>query len=435
MNFIPQWVIEKKRDGGTLDEAEIRFFITGFTSGAIPDYQMAALAMAIYFRGMTPEETAVLTDALMRSGDRVTFDAWPRPTADKHSTGGIGDKLSLMIAPLAASAGLAIPMISGRGLGITGGTLDKLEAVPGYNTRLSVEAFKRVVAEVGCSIIGQTGQLAPADKKLYALRDVTGSVPSIPLITASIMSKKLAEGADTLVLDIKCGKAAFMKTLDSACELAQSLFRVGRALNRKMGALITDMDQPLGRTVGNAVEVGEAVETLKGAGPADTRFLTIELTALMTVLAGVYPDLQCARRELAQRLDDGRALEVFHRMVAAHGGDERVIDDARAFPQPGAAVAVPAPQAGTVAFVDARQIGQIVLQLGGGRKTVTDVIDPAAGVDRLVQAGEAVERGQPLMRLLAKDASLAESLVPAAVAAVRIGQGRVCERRLILETL
>ena len=214
--MIPQWVIEKKRDGGTLDEAEIRAFIAGFTDGAIPDYQMAALAMAIYFRGMTSEETAILTDAMMRSGDLVTFEAWPRPTADKHSTGGIGDKLSLMIAPLAASAGLAVPMISGRGLGITGGTLDKLETIPGYNTHLSVEAFKRVVARVGCSIIGQTDRLAPADKKLYALRDVTGTVPSIPLITASIMSKKLAGGADALVLDVKCGSGAFMKNLEEA---------------------------------------------------------------------------------------------------------------------------------------------------------------------------------------------------------------------------
>ena len=433
--MIPQWVIEKKRDGGTLDEAEIRAFIAGFTDGSIPDYQMAALAMAIYFRGMTPEETALLTDAMMRSGDLVTFDAWPCPTADKHSTGGIGDKLSLMIAPLAASAGLAVPMISGRGLGITGGTLDKLESIPGYDTRLSIETFKRVIAEVGCSIIGQTDRLAPADKKLYALRDVTGTVPSIPLITASIMSKKLAEGAETLVFDVKCGKAAFMQTLETARALAQSLLRVGRALGRKTGALITDMDQPLGRTAGNAVEVIEAIETLKGGGPADTRQLTIELTARMTVLGGVHADLETARYDLAQRLDDGRALEVFRRMVAAHGGDARVIDDARLFPQPGVTVPVPAPASGTVSFVDAQQLGRIVLQLGGGRKTTADVIDPAAGIDRLVQAGEAVEAGQPLMRLLAIDSALAQPLVAAAAAAVSITREPVPERRLILEQI
>jgi pyrimidine-nucleoside phosphorylase len=431
--MIPQWVIEKKRDGGALEEAEIRAFIEGFTAGTIPDYQMSALAMAIFFRGMTPDETAVLTDAMMRSGDLVTFDAWPRPTADKHSTGGIGDKLSLMIAPLAASAGLAVPMISGRGLGITGGTLDKLESIPGYDTRLSVDAFKRVVADVGCSIIGQTARLAPADRKLYALRDVTGTVPSIPLITASIMSKKLAEGAETLVFDVKCGLAAFMRTVDDARALAQSLIRVGRALGRKTAALITDMDQPLGRTAGNAVEVIEAIETLKGGGPADTRLLTLELTARMTVLGGVHADLEAARLDLARRLDDGRALEVFRRMVAAHGGDARVIDAPARFAQPGAAVTVAAPVSGTVAFVDALQIGRIVLQLGGGRTTTADVIDPAAGIDRLVQAGDAVAAGQPLMRLLAKDASIVQPLVDSAAAAVRLTQEPVPERRLILE--
>jgi pyrimidine-nucleoside phosphorylase len=431
--MIPQWVIEKKRDGGTLDAAELRAFVEGFTAGAIPEYQMSALAMAIYFRGMTPEETATLTDAMMRSGDRVSFDNWPRPTADKHSTGGIGDKLSLMIAPLAASAGLAVPMISGRGLGITGGTLDKLESIPGYDTHLSVEAFRRVVGEVGCSIIGQTDRLAPADKKLYALRDVTGTVPSIPLITASIMSKKLAEGAETLVFDVKCGGAAFMRSRDDARALAQSLSRVGRALGRKTGALITDMDQPLGRTAGNAVEVAEAIETLTGAGPGDTRLLTLELTALMTVLGGVHPDLPTARRDLAGLLDGGRALDVFRRMLLAHGGDARVLDDLTRLPQPGAAVAVPAPEAGTVAFVDAQAIGRVVLQLGGGRTTTADVIDPAAGVDRLVQAGEAVEAGQPLMRLLAKDAATAEPLVRDAAAAVRLSPKPVLARRLILE--
>jgi len=433
--MIPQWIIEKKRDGGALDEADIRAFIDGFTSGDIPDYQMSALAMAIYFRGMTPEETAVLTDAMMRSGDLVSFDGWPRPTADKHSTGGIGDKLSLMVAPLAASAGLAVPMIAGRGLGITGGTLDKLESIPGYDTRLSVDAFKRVVADVGCSIIGQTARLAPADKKLYALRDVTGTVPSIPLITASIMSKKLAEGAETLVFDVKCGAAAFMRSRDDARALAQSLARVGRALGRKTGALITDMDQPLGRTAGNAVEVAEAVETLRGKGPADTRLLTIELTALMTVLGGVFADLETARRDLARRLDDGRALEIFRRMVAAHEGDTAVVDDPARLPQPGAVVEVPSPASGVVTAVDAQAIGRIVLQLGGGRTTTADTINPAAGVDRLVQAGESVEKGQPLMRLRASSASKAKPLVAAAAAAVRLTSKPVLARRLILETI
>ena len=435
MNFVPQWVIEKKRDGGTLDEAEIRAFLAGFTAGTIPDYQMAALAMAILLRGMTHEETAVLTDAMMRSGDLVSFADWPRPTADKHSTGGIGDKLSLMIAPLAASAGLAVPMISGRGLGITGGTLDKLESIPGFNTRLSIAEFRRVVADVACALIGQTDRLAPADRKLYALRDVTGTVPSIPLITASIMSKKGAEGAETLVFDVKCGCAAFMRTRDEARALAQSLLRVGRALGRKTAALITDMNQPLGRAVGHAVEVAEALETLHGRGPDDTRELTLELTARMCVTAGLHPTLTASRRELEPHLDDGRALAVFRRMVAAQGGDLRVLDQPALLPQPGAAVEVPAPAAGTVAAVDAREIGRLVLQLGGGRATAADTIDPAAGIDRLVQAGDTVESGQPLMRLLACDAAAAAACVPAAAAAVRLVTKPVPRRRLLLECL
>ena len=431
--MIPQWVIEKKRDGGVLEADDIRAFIEGYTTGVIPDYQMAALAMAIFFQGMTPEETAALTDAMMRSGDCLSFEGWPRPTADKHSTGGIGDKLSMVIGPLAASAGLAVPKISGRGLGITGGTLDKLESIPGYSTQLSIPEFQRVVAEVGCSITGQTASLAPADKKLYALRDVTGTVPSIPLITASIMSKKLAAGADTLVFDVKCGRAAFMQTLDEARELAHSLLQVGGALGRRMGALITDMTQPLGRAVGNAVEVAEAIETLKGGGPADTRMLMIELTALMCERAGVIADRATARRELAERLDDGRALEVFRRMVEAHGGDACVIDDPLRLPQPGAVVEVPASRDGIVTDVDARQIGRVVLQLGGGRTTTDDVIDPAAGVDRLVQAGETVARGQPLMRLLACDAARAEALLQEAAAAVQLDATAPAGRELVIE--
>jgi pyrimidine-nucleoside phosphorylase len=433
--MIPQWVIEQKRDGGILAEADIRAFINGYTAGTIPDYQMSALAMAIFFKGMTDDEIAILTDAMMRSGDLVDFTGWPRPTADKHSTGGIGDKLSLMLAPLAASAGLAVPMISGRGLGITGGTLDKLESIPGYNTRLSIDEFKRVITDVGCSIIGQTEHLAPADKKLYALRDVTGTVPSIPLITASIMSKKLAEGAETLVFDVKCGRAAFMKSPEQARALAESLTRVGQALHRKTAAIITNMDQPLGRTAGNAIEVIEALETLCGKGPADTRALTIELTAHMTVLGGIHSDLDTARCELAKHLDDGRALEVFRKMVIAQGGNSRFIDDPTVLTQPGYVLEVRAPSGGYVADVDALDIGRIVLQLGGGRTKTDDVIDYAAGIDSLVQQGEHIEKGQPLMRLLAKNKSLAESQLNTALASITLTPGKTDIRKLILEQL
>ncbi|MFO7936611.1 MAG: thymidine phosphorylase [Kiritimatiellia bacterium] len=429
--MIPQWLIEKKRDGNVLADKEIRTFIAGYTAGFIPDYQMAAMAMAIFFRGMTAEETAAMTDAMMRSGDLVSFDGWPRPTADKHSTGGIGDKLSLMIAPLAAAAGLAVPMISGRGLGITGGTLDKLESVPGYDTHLSIDEFRRVIDVVGCSIIGQTGRLAPADKKLYALRDVTGTVPSIPLITASIMSKKLAEGAETLVFDVKCGRAAFMKNKADAETLAESLIRVGQALGRKTAALITNMDQPLGRSVGNALEVVEAVETLKGRGPADTRLLTVELTARMTTLAGIHSDMASARAELGGLLDNGAALQSFRKMVEEQKGDCGVIDDCGRFAQPGAVVDVAAQESGYVRSVDAESIGRIVLQLGGGRRKIDDLIDSAAGIDKLVQQGERVTRGQPLMRLHASTKELAESMLREAVSAVTFSRDQPPERELI----
>ncbi len=433
--MVPQWLIEKKRDGGVLSDEQIRAFIAGYTDGSIPDYQMSAMAMAIYFQGMTARETAVLTDAMMRSGELVSFENWPRPTADKHSTGGIGDKLSLMIAPLAAAAGLAVPMISGRGLGITGGTLDKLEAIPGYDTRLSIAEFKRVIAVAGCSIIGQTGNLAPADKKLYALRDVTGTVPRIPLITASIMSKKLAEGAGTLIFDVKCGRAAFMKSEADAAVLAESLINVGRELGRKTGAIITKMDQPLGRTAGNALEVMEAIETLKGAGPADTRLLTIELTALMTVLSGLSPDLPAARERLIRLLDSGAALECFRRMVAEQRGDCRVIDDYQKLAQPGATLEIKAESSGYVQDVNADTIGRAVLQLGGGRQRTDDVIDPAAGIDRLVQQGEAVERGGVLMRLHAKTEALAASLAASARTAILISDTPPSERELIIQSI
>lgn len=431
--MIPQWVIEKKRDGGVLDDAEIRAFIDGFTAGRIPDYQMSALAMAIYFKGMDERETATLTDAMMRSGDLIDFSGWPRPTADKHSTGGIGDKLSLMIAPLAAAAGLAVPMISGRGLGITGGTLDKLESIPGYDTRLSIDRFRAVIDSVGCSIIGQTERLAPADKRLYALRDVTGTVPCIPLITASIMSKKLAEGAETLVFDVKCGRAAFMQTRAQAQLLAESLTRVGRALGRKTAALITAMDRPLGRSAGNAVEVREAVETLKGAGPDDTRALTIALTAAMTVTAGIHPDYTTAQAQLTALLDAGTALDIFRRMVVAQGGDPRFIDAPRALPQPACCVEVRSPRAGYINDVDAREIGKIVLQLGGGRTSVADAIDFSAGVDCLVQQGEYVEKGGVLMRLCACDAQRVDAVRVRTQAAVQLADAKPEPQPLIID--
>ena len=433
--MIPQWLIERKRDGGVLAADDIRAFIQAYTTGTIPDYQMSALAMAIFFRGLNADETAALTDAMMRSGDVLDFSNWPRPTADKHSTGGIGDKISIVLAPLAASAGLAVPMIAGRGLGITGGTLDKLESIPGFSTRLEPDAFRRVIADVGCAIIGQTDRLAPADRKLYALRDVTATVPSIPLITASIMSKKLAEGAAILVLDVKCGRGAFMRTPAQARELAASLLATGRALNRRMAALVTDMEQPLGRTAGNAVEIAESIAVLRGNGPADVRALTLALTAHMTTLAGLHADIATAQRELAAHLDDGRAFAIFRRMVIAQGGDPRVIDNPRLLPQPAATVDAPAPRDGFVTFVDAERIGRIVLQLGAGRQRTDDVIDPAAGIAELMQCGDRVTRGQPLMRLQARSQAPASALAGEAAAAVTLADRAQPRPPLILETL
>ena len=433
--MVPQWIIEQKRDGAALAESDIREFIAAYADGTLPDYQMSALAMAIFFRGMTFEETTVLTDAMMRSGDVLDFSGLSRPTADKHSTGGIGDKISIPLAPLVASAGVAVPMISGRGLGITGGTLDKLQSIAGYRTDLGVDDFRRVLEDVGCSIIGQTARLAPADRKLYALRDVTGTVQSVPLISASIMSKKLAEGAASLVLDVKCGSGAFCRTYEMAKELATTMIAIGRNMGRNMAACITAMDQPLGRTAGNALEIRESVETLHGQGPADVEELTLALGAKMLVLAGVARSDFDARATLRCNLASGAALEAFRRMVEAQGGDPRVADDTSLLPSAPAIVDVPAPRGGFVSNVESAEIGRIVLLLGGGRRKTDDAIDYSVGVDRLVKAGESVSAGDPLMRIHARTEDEARALVSRAAAAVAIADEPPSAPRLVYETL
>ena len=418
--FVPQWIIERKRDGGEIPPESVAEFVARYSDGRLPDYQMAAFAMAVYFRGMSRAETLALTDAMRRSGDTLSWDGLDRPTADKHSTGGIGDKASIPLAPLVAACGVAVPMISGRGLGITGGTLDKLEAIPGYDTRLSVERYRQVVSEVGCSIVGQTDRLAPADRKLYALRDVTGTVPSIPLITASILSKKLAEGAATLVFDVKCGAGAFMKTREEAAALAESLVSGARGAGRKAEAIVTAMDEPLGRAAGNALEIAESIAVLRGEGPADTRELVVRLAIPMLVLSGVAPDAAAARADLEKKLASGAALETFARMVAAHGGDARLAEaPEKVLAAAPVQVDVPAPRAGFVSKVDADGIGRAVLLLGGGRRAVTDAIDPAVGVSEMRKAGEKVGAGEPLARIHAgseADARAVSSLVAQAFA-------------------
>ncbi|MDY0150267.1 MAG: thymidine phosphorylase [Kiritimatiellia bacterium] len=396
--MVPQWIIEKKRDGHILTDEEIRFFINGYTQETIPDYQMAAMAMAIYLKGMTPEEIAVLTDAMMHSGAMVDTSSLTGPKVDKHSTGGIGDKVSLILAPLAAAAGLAVPMISGRGLGITGGTLDKLEAIPGFNTNLSEKAFIDIIQQCGFSMIGQTGEIAPADKKLYALRDVTGTVASIALITASIMCKKMAEGIDSLVLDVKWGAGAFMRTIEDATTLAESMVRVGKAMNKGMVALITDMNQPLGRTAGNALEVIESIECLQGQHAAsDLMNITLALTAEMLVLGHKAATVEEARGNLEQIIASGAAFEKFKQMAALQGADISSLDDLSKLPQAAIVTPYPAPTSGYLAKVDAESIGRAVLVLGGGRQKTDDVIDYAVGTSGLAKIGDKVEAGQPLV--------------------------------------
>lgn len=401
--MLPQWLIEKKRDGGELSEQEIAFLIKGFTEGSIPDYQMAAFAMAVYFQGMTPQETAALTIEMMLSGETIDPASLPGIKADKHSTGGIGDKTSLILAPLAAACGLTVPMISGRGLGITGGTLDKLESIPGFRTNLSELEFFQTLEKTGCAIIGQTAQLAPADKKFYALRDVTGTVPSIPLITASIMSKKLAEGLDTLVLDVKWGKGAFMKTVDQARELARAMVDVGTQMEKKVRALITDMNQPLGRAAGNALEVQECLDVLRGGGPDDLKELTVELVFQMLDLSNVRK----TKAEIFQCLENGTALKKFEEMVAAQGGSTDWKFAEAAIQEP-----LPAPADGVVTAVDAELIGRGCLLLGAGRQKTDDVIDHSVGIARMKKPGESVKKGEPLAVIFSNDRKKLEESFP-----------------------
>jgi pyrimidine-nucleoside phosphorylase len=387
--------IVKKRDGGTLSEGEIADFVAGVTNGTVTDEQAAALLMAICCRGMTTAETAALTFAMMRSGD--TWDLTRHGfVADKHSTGGVGDKVTLVLAPLLASLGVKAGMMSGRGLGHTGGTLDKLEAIPGFKTALPKPDFDRLLETVGCALIGQTDSIAPADRRLYALRDVTGTVESIPLITASILSKKLATGAHAVVFDVKTGNGAFMADPADARKLGTALVETTRATGRKATGYITAMDRPLGRAVGNANEVEESILMLRGEGPADLRENTLLLGADLLVAAGVETSAKDARRRLNAALSDGRALDTFARLIAAQHGDASVCDDPKRLPQPVAHRAVPAPSAGVVARIATREVGMLAIELGCGRSKKDDVVDPASGFRIEKKPGDAVSAGEPL---------------------------------------
>jgi pyrimidine-nucleoside phosphorylase len=426
--MLPAQLIRAKRDGDRLADADIRAFLRGATDGSIPDYQVAAMLMAIFFRGLDDAELATWTDAMLRSGDVLDLSAVPRAKVDKHSTGGVGDKISIPLAPAVAACGVAVPMVSGRGLGHTGGTLDKLESIPGFRVDLSTERFAQLVGELGTCLIGQTARIAPADKRLYALRDVTATVESIPLIASSIMSKKLAEGIDGLVLDCKVGAGAFMKTRDRARALCAAIQAIGAAAGKRVTCVLTDMDAPIGKAIGNALEIVESIEVLRGGGPADTRELTVVLGGEMLVLGGVASDGADGQARIARALDDGSALAVFRQVVAAQGGDPRVCDaPADVLPRAAAIRPVPAPTAGVVVAIDAEALGIAGLHLGAGRRTKEDAVDPATGIVVEAAVGTAVAAGQPLCAVhlgpaLAADPARADAVLADIAAAFTVDQ-------------
>jgi pyrimidine-nucleoside phosphorylase len=414
-------IIRAKRDGQRLSADAIDSFVRGVATGEWPDYQASALLMAIVLRGMTPEETADLTRAMVASGDRVDLSSLPGIKVGKHSTGGVGDKVSIVLSPLAAACGVTVPKMSGRGLGHTGGTLDKLESIPGFRTALSLDEFLAALGEQGCAIIGQTANIAPADKKLYALRDVTATIESIPLISASVMSKKLAEGSDALVLDVKCGRGAFMKTLADARALAHSLVAIGTNAGVRTEALITPMDAPLGRAVGNALEIRECVTTLKGAGPTALTELIVRLATRMLRLAGGASDDAAAESQVRGALASGAALQRFAGMIARQGGDARIVDRDDVLPWAARRTLVAAPRSGVVQQVDAGQIGRASMLLGAGRDRADAPIDHAAGIVLAVEPGCWVDAGAPLMELHDNHADQYDAARALASAAVTLG--------------
>ena len=430
-------LIRRKRDGGELSAAEIGFLVGGIATGEVPDYQWSALTMAILWRGMTPQETAALVAAMLHSGTVLDLSDIPGPKVDKHSTGGVGDKTSLILAPIVAACGVTVPMVSGRGLGHTGGTLDKLESIPGFRIDLDLAAYRRIARECGLVLIGQTAEIAPADRVLYALRDATATVESIPLITASILSKKLAEGIDALVLDVKTGDGAFMVREEDARALAESMASIGRELGKPVQALLTDMNAPLGRTIGNALEVLESVECLRGGGPADLMEVSLELAAEMLLLGGAAGTRDAALERCRRAIADGSALERFRRVVEAQGGDPRVCDDPTAvLPRPRATVPFHIDRAGYISRMLAWPLGQASMLLGAGRSRVDATIDPGAGILLHRQVGDVVAAGDVIAELH-YDPRTAD--LPAALAifetAITVSAEPPPPRRLIIDRL
>ena len=414
-------LIERKRDGGQLSPEEWSALVADYTAGRVPDYQMSALLMAVFMRGLERAELAALTDAMLASGDRLSFDRLKAPVIDKHSTGGVGDKVSLVLAPLVAACGLAVPMMSGRGLGHTGGTLDKLEAIPGFRTNLSLAEAKAQVQKLGCALIGQTAEIAPADRKLYALRDVTATVESIPLIAASIMSKKLAEGLNGLVLDVKRGSGAFLPQLDRGLELAKTMIALGEDRGCPTVALLTAMDRPLGRACGNVLETEEAILTLRGEGPADLLEVTYALGVEMLLAGGIEKNTKKARKKLETAIESGLAAEKFEQIIEAQGGNPKCVEDPSVLPQALAVEVYSAARTGVVQRVEPRPIGRAITALGGGRRTVEDTVDPTVGFVITVKPGDKVLEGEPIASVFAKDADGIQTGFEALAGAIVIG--------------
>lgn len=396
-------LIERKRDGGRIEPGEWRALALAYAKGHVPDYQMAALLMACFLRGLDRGETSALTEAMLTSGDRLDLAHLGKPRIDKHSTGGVGDKVSLVLAPLVASMGVAVPMMSGRSLGHTGGTLDKLESIPGFRTDLSLAEAKQQLAQIGCAMMGQTPEIAPADKKMYALRDATATVESIPLIASSIMSKKLAEDLTGLVIDLKRGSGAFLPQLERVLELAEVMIKLGADHGCPTVCLVTAMDRPLGRACGNALEVEEAIAALKGEGPPDLMAVTYALGAEMLVLAGVAKDVDGARRELVTSIETGRAAEHFQKIIEAQGGNPGVVEDPAILPQAAECEIFAAPRRGFVARIEPRTIGRGIIEMGGGRTKVEDHLEPGVGFVITARPGDWVETGEAMATIFARD--------------------------------
>ncbi|RVU42168.1 thymidine phosphorylase [Lujinxingia sediminis] len=433
MRFVE--LIRKKRQGGELSEQELKRLVDAYTTEELPDYQMSAFLMAVYFQSMTSKELSAWTEAMLHSGQVLDLSSIVGAKVDKHSTGGVGDKVSLILAPLAVAAGLKVPMISGRGLGHTGGTLDKLESIPGFNVNQSVERFIELVDTLGLGLIGQTGEVAPADKKIYALRDVTATVECIPLIASSIMSKKLAEGIDALILDVKVGSGAFMKNIDRARELAQTMIGIGKAMNRPVRALITDMDQPLGLTIGNSLEVIESIETLRGEGPEDLTEITLELVTEMLDVAGEVSDRDQTKRRLFELLRDGSALGVFEKIIEAQGGDASVCADTSKLPTAKYTTVLEAWEGGHINRMQAESVGIAAMELGAGRRRKEDTIDPAVGLVMNAKRGDKVEPGQPVVTIHYNDDRELDKVKQMLRDAIVIGEAPTDVPPLILDRL